>query len=89
MYSQFLAASCNFIRYRVTCQLPDAPSNNPGIGRVSFAWPGSVSDWPTIRPVALVRVRLLPQNRANASLEIGFRYCWAFEVSEARGLGID
>ena len=24
-------------------------SSNPGIGRVSSAWSGSVSDWPTIR----------------------------------------
>jgi hypothetical protein len=47
------------------------------------------SELPTIHPVALVRIRLLRQNRVNASLEIGFRYCLAFEVSEARGLRID
>src|SRR5882672_6315089 len=32
----------------MTRYLPDAPSSNLGIGRVSSAWSGSVSDWPTI-----------------------------------------
>src|SRR3974377_1639703 len=42
--------SCNFIRYRMTRQQPDAPSTNPGVPSVSSAWSGVSLRVATIRP---------------------------------------